>query len=127
MENNELGRSGAVAPSGSQASPGAAGASPPSVSIPNAADILNQLAWCHQQAGEIMAITSGCASTHGDPEGGLEWANSIASDIAINLEMLASGIEAPSGVETAQTGSTEGESPVPEGQTPKSQQETPDA
>jgi hypothetical protein len=31
---------------------------------------------------------------------------------------LASAIEAPSGVETAQTGSTEGESAVPEGETP---------
>jgi hypothetical protein len=33
-------------------------------------------------------------------------------------DCAASGMEAPSGGETAQTGSTEGDSPVPEGQTP---------
>lgn len=45
------------------------------------------IAWCIEQAGEIMAISSGCADTHGDPGGGLQMINSIASDIAINLQM----------------------------------------
>lgn len=45
------------------------------------------VAWCIEQAGEIMAISSGCANTHGDPGGGLQMINSIASDIAINLQM----------------------------------------
>lgn len=44
--------------------------------------------WCHGQAQEIMAITAGCATTHGDPGGGLEMANRLASDIAANLEMI---------------------------------------
>jgi hypothetical protein len=45
------------------------------------------LHWCLGQATEIMAITAGCATTHGDPGGGLEQANRLASDIAANLEM----------------------------------------
>lgn len=47
------------------------------------------LDWCREQAEAIMAISAGCASTHGDPGGGFEQVNSIASDIAINLQLHA--------------------------------------
>lgn len=53
-------------------------------------EIQRVIAWCTEQAESIMSISAGCATTHGDPGGGLEMVNSIASDIAINLQMLAS-------------------------------------
>lgn len=50
--------------------------------------------WIIGQAEEIMAVTAGCATTHGDPGGGLELANSLASDIAINARLLAEQVPA---------------------------------
>ena len=52
-------------------------------------DLSAKISWCHEQAESIMGISAGAANTHGDPSGGLQMINSIASDIAINLEMLA--------------------------------------
>jgi len=54
------------------------------------------LEWINGQAEEAMAVTAGCASTHGDPGGGLEIANLYASDIAINAR-LALGREVRNG------------------------------
>lgn len=57
-------------------------------------DALGTLAWIIQQAEGAMAITAGCATTSGDPEGGLQMTNSICSDIAINAQMLSDKIAA---------------------------------
>jgi len=57
-------------------------------------DALATLAWITFQAESAMAITAGCATTSGDPEGAHQMTNSIASDIAINAQMLAEKIEA---------------------------------
>ena len=43
------------------------------------------------------------------------WLAACVINLAPHVVQLALGIEAPAGVETAQTGSTEGESPAPEG------------
>lgn len=51
-------------------------------------ELLAGLEWIITQAESAMAITAGCANTSGDPEGGLQMTNSIASDIAINAQML---------------------------------------
>jgi len=51
------GRSGADAPSGSQASPGAADASPPSVSIPNAESMIERVA---EALANKIAMRKGC-------------------------------------------------------------------
>jgi hypothetical protein len=45
------------------------------------------LGWCIEQAERIMAISAGAATTHGDDSGALQIINSMASDIAINLQM----------------------------------------
>lgn len=47
---------------------------------------IGTLAWCHIQAENIMSISAELAKGFNDPLGHI---NSIASDIAINLEMLA--------------------------------------
>lgn len=52
-------------------------------------DVRSTLAWLRHQAGSIMEITAGCSLTHGDDGGGLEMANSMASDIMVNIDMLA--------------------------------------
>jgi hypothetical protein len=57
--------------------------------ITAAEEIQGAIAWCHEQAEGIMAISAGCASEHGDRYGALQHINSMASDIAINLETLA--------------------------------------
>lgn len=52
------------------------------------------LSWIQSQADNAMGVTAGCATTHGDPGGGLEEANRYASDIAINAVMMADKIDA---------------------------------
>ena len=52
-------------------------------------EVANTIVWCHEQAESIMGLTAGAATTHGDPSGALEMANRMASDIAINLQLLA--------------------------------------
>lgn len=83
-----------------------------SATIPSADEqTLGTISWCHEQAESIMAISAGAATTHGDPSGGLQMINSMASDIAINLEMLAQAIE----TRRAETlGSVADESAVPQ-------------
>lgn len=56
--------------------------------------ILGGLQWIIEQAEGVMSVTAGCATTHGDPGGGLEWANRNASDIAINAQMPGDDINA---------------------------------
>ncbi len=58
------------------------------VTIANADEALGTLAWIIQQAEGAMNISAGASQTSGDPEGALQMLNSIASDIAINAEML---------------------------------------
>jgi hypothetical protein len=48
--------------------------------------------WCIEQAENIMSTTAGAATCDGDPTGVLQYVNSMASDIAINLQMLANSI-----------------------------------
>jgi hypothetical protein len=55
-------------------------------------EILSAASWCHGHAAGIMSIAAGAATTSGDPEGALEMIHSMASDIAINLQMLADDI-----------------------------------
>lgn len=66
-------------------------------------EIQGAIAWCYEQAESIMGISAGCASTHGDPSGGLQMINSMASDIAINLEMMAERYAIAAGTGTAKT------------------------
>jgi Lar family restriction alleviation protein len=72
---------------------------------PEAADLISEyrgaleevrgcLDWIQHQAENAMGTTAGCATTHGDPGGGLEEANRYASDIAINCQMQAEKIDA---------------------------------
>ena len=49
--------------------------------------VLSAISWCIEQAENIMATTAGCASSEGDTSGVLQYVNSMASDIAINLQM----------------------------------------
>jgi hypothetical protein len=69
----------------------AASPSSPPVGIPDAArDRINSVIdWCRYQADNAMSISAGAATTHGDDSGALQMLNSIASDIDINLSMLA--------------------------------------
>lgn len=56
------------------------------------------LSWIIEQAEGAMAISAGCATTSGDPEGGLQMLNSIASDIAVNARMALNGQPVREGV-----------------------------
>ena len=67
--------------------------SPVPASIPSADKIESAVIWCIEQAENIMATTAGCASSEGDRSGVLGYINSMASDIAINLQMAAQAIE----------------------------------
>lgn len=55
-------------------------------SLSGVRELVEALEWCREQANEAMAISAGCATSHGDAGGGLEMVNRIASDIAINLD-----------------------------------------
>lgn len=77
-------------------------------------EIHSALAWCLHQAESIMGVSAGCASTHGDPGGGLEMVNGMASDIAINLQMIASAMSAGT-AETAQQAQGEARQRDPQG------------
>jgi hypothetical protein len=110
---NEDGRS-PLCGSGSQASPGAATASPPPVSIPNAVlcEALEQAAtWLEDYAAQHYAEAKTAPSFA--EQHGRETRGKTNAALA-KAHAPASGIEAPSGDETG-TGSAEGESPAPEG------------